>query len=266
MNREHHSLRVSVSRRAQSQVLGFMLVVAIALSATFFVSYMGINQLSQPTADQPQAIGTAQTETHAVALEDLSTGAPYRSTEFSGAGANIRYGDAVTITVTGSSPSKTLSAISIQAEPLIYDVGETQLVSVAGAVLLQDNNGGRVLKKAPPFEIAPQQSTLRLIATEQNDGIDQTQLGENRPAVVSSHRWSSSSTRFEPTDANGDLEKATITVTIESPRWEAWQSYFRDHSQVESVSTFPGSNEVSAEFETSRLLVQETKVHLRLDR
>jgi hypothetical protein len=239
-------------------------VVGIALSAFFAVGYLGIEQLSEPSKGQPERIASADVESHITALHDLSTGAPYRSIEFSGSKASIRYGDPITISVSGTSDSETLSTHTTQPEPLIYDVGQSQVVSVGGAMILQDRNGGAVLKKSPLFSIAPQQSTFRLIHSVQNDGSDQISIGENQPAYVSNHRWNTITNRFEPTDSNGDLEIATITITVQSPRYEAWERFFDEHSQTSVVSTSPGSNQVTAEFQTRRLLIQQTTVHMKL--
>jgi len=240
-----------------------MLVVALALSAFFAVSYFGIEQLSQ-TNEQPEAIASADVESHAAALHDLSTGAPYRSVEFSGSDAQIRYGDPITVSVEGVSPSESLSTITITPTPLVYDVGDSRVVSVLGATILEDDSGGMVMQSAPPVQLAPQQSTLRLMETSKNGGSDQVTIGDNREASLSNHRYQTQTDRFEPTDSNGDLETATITVTIQSPRYRAWETFFEDHPQVSSVTISPSSNEVKAEFDSKRILIQRTSINMKL--
>ena len=252
------------TRRGQSQLLGYMLLVGLGLSAFFAAGYLGIEQLSE-TSNQPQSIASADVESHAAALEELSTGTPYRSVEFSGADGNIRYGDPITVTVQASAPSGSLSPVSISATPLIYDVDDTQIASVLGATVLQGQSGGVVMQSVPPVQIAPQQSTLRLMETAQSGGADQLTTGENRAATVSNHRYQTQTTRFEPTDTNGDLEIATVTITIQSPRYEAWAAFYRDHPQVDSVST-TASNEVTIQFDTKRLLIQHTSINMKITR
>jgi hypothetical protein len=251
--------------RAVSEIIGFVLIFGLSLGAIMVTSAVGINALTDATEDQPRKIATDELDKFRTNLYDHTNRVPYRTTALTGVDGTIHYGDPVSITVSGSSGSGSLAPQTVQAEPIVYDVGRTQIVSVAGMVILQDDNGGVALKTGPRFQIAPERSQLPLIKTSQSGGVDAVSPASGTSAYLVSHRWSNSGTRYAPVDGSGNQVTATISISVNTPRYEAWAEYFRSHPQVSSVTASPGSNTVTAEFQTKELLIQRTEVRLKFD-
>jgi hypothetical protein len=65
---------------------------------------------------------------------------------------------------------------------------------------------------------------------------------------------------------SGTDEKATVQITVESPRYRAWANYFEDHSHATLVNVDESNQLVEVEFETYEVLFQRLETTLRYDR
>lgn len=263
---DHRDERSGRSRnRGASEVVGFILIFGITISVIIFTAGVGIAQLTEVSESEPRRIATSELKQLRGNLYDHTQDAPYRSTALTGGGATIHYGDPIKITVSGTSPHGNLAPQEYFIRPVVYDIGRSQVVTAGGLISLQDDTGGVALKAGPRVQIAPERSQIPILKTVQTGETEAVSPASSSSIYMVSHRWSASATRYAPTDGSGNRVLATITITVETPRYEAWERYFSEHPEISSVSTNPSTNTVTAEFETKQLIVQENEIRLRID-
>lgn len=248
--------------RGVSEVVSFLLIFALLISVSITGAVFGIDTLE--TASRGDTVHLAERSHEALRSDmyDLSSGAAYRSTEIDMAGGTLRYADPITITVTAESSAGTMEPVTIRPRPIVIDPGAYELLFVAGAIVLQQPDGG-VLKAGPVMRIEHDQSILLFLNTTRGDGP--ASVGGSGTAAIVSYRWDERVHRYEPTDGDGDPVDATVSMTVETPRTAQWRSFFESDSRFENVTVSEPSRSVRAEFVTRRLYIKTTDVEVRFD-
>jgi len=206
------------SSRGLSDVIGFVLVFGLVVSAVAVVSVGGF-QVLEDARDSQQATNAEQA-LHVLDgnVEDLAVrGAPRRSTEILLSDAELTFGDPVALNVTAGGTNYYATTVT----PLVYRTdGGAELVYVNGAVLRQHGDDAYVANE-------PRIS-----------GGDRTLV----PFVVTSARGggaSATNTRrvLVRTVVNGrevrTFDDSNVSLNLTTPRAAAWERYLEDELGAE---------------------------------
>jgi len=249
--------------RGLSNVIWAIIFFGIITFMTIGGAVMGFNALDDASGGDSRAAAQSGMLQVRGDMYDLVGGAPYRTTTLDIQDGALTYGSPIRIKVSASTGSETMDTQVIQPTPIIYDAGDYQYVFVAGAVFLEQDDG-MIIKEGPSFRIAQKEAIIPLINTTHHDGPKHVSVGGNGQGYVTGHKWDTTSTQFEPT-SDGDPVETTVTMEIESPRYEMWVSWFEQRSRFSNVNVDEDANTVSAEFTTNRLYVQTIQTRVRLE-
>lgn len=248
--------------RAVSEVISFLLLFAVLIGVSITGAVFGIESLEE--ASEGDDIHAAEGAMGAVRadLYDLSNGAVYRTTEIKLHSGALRYGNSINITITASTGGESELVHSVRPQPIVYDLGPVDVVYVAGAVLLDQPDGGTV-KTGPSLKIGSEQAIVPLVNTSYAAGP--TGIGGSGIGYVVGYRSDETVRRYEPLDADGNPVEATITIEVETPRTKQWRLYFDSSPNFENVVVDETRVTVFAEFRTQRLFIKSTNVEVRFD-
>lgn len=208
-----------MSERAVSEVLSFVLVFALILSAIALVSVGGVGSLEDARDNEQMDNAERAFDVLADNMADLhQRGAPSRATEVNLKDAQLLTGDNVTMTVTvDDTGGSQIFSESWKIRPIVYDGNdERQIVYTAGAVFRTSRDGGLRVRDPP------------LVFTDRHVLI--TVVGVNRPTVESygestvlvrtNHR--NVDTEFE----NRASEVGEVCIDVTGSRSDLWDDYF----------------------------------------
>lgn len=220
-------------RRAQSEVIGFVLVFSLVVSLVAIISVFGFGAL-EDTRDQEELKNAERAfDVLADNMADIhQEGAPSRATEISLQSADLYVGDPVNFNITLSGPEKNLSR---PLEPIVFGIGETDIVYVGGAILRDQRDGGFMVKE-PPFLISSDRLVLPIIETRQKAGASSVSGGTIRIRAVRVDRQYINDMVRNPSPYNS----AIINVT--SPRSEIWERYFEKQDGMSCEDTALANN------------------------
>jgi hypothetical protein len=248
--------------RGVSEVVSFLLIFALLIGVSITGAVFGIDTLETASRGDTIHLAERSHELLRADMYDLSSGAAYRSTEVDMAGGALRYTDPITITVTAESSTGTMEPITIHPRPIVIGSGVYELLFVAGAIVLQQPDGG-VHKAGPVVRIEHDQAILLFLNTTRGDGPES--VGGSGTAAIVSYRWDERVHRYEPTDEDGDPVEATVSMAVETPRTAQWRSFFESDPRFENVTVSESPRSVRAEFATRRLYIKTTDVAVRFD-
>lgn len=211
-----------MSERAVSEVVSYVLVFGLVVSAVGIVSVSGLSTLQDVRNDEQmenaeRAFGVLDDN-----LADVHRrGAPSRATEINLAEASLATEDNVTVQVDVTDTSGTTwSSPDWLVRPVVYEGDEgRQLAYEAGAVF-RTSNGGGIRVHEPPFVV-------------RNDRVLLSVVGLNRPdrqAVGGSTvliRGKQQATRVAYSSTANDVDRVTMTLR-ETPRTDLWRTYFEE--------------------------------------
>jgi len=232
-----------MSDRAVSEVISYVLVFSLIVSAVGLVSISGLASL-QETRDAEQ-IQNAERAFDVLAdnVADIhQRGAPSRATEIS-LGENQLYTDdnvTMRVEIDNDVDSDFDYEDSWRIRPIVYSGSEERrLVYEAGAVF-RTNRDSEILIREPPFII-------------ENDRILIPVVGINRPnaqslggsTVLVRTKLQERTTGLANPDNTTGVDKLNVTI-IDSPRQDQWQAYF-ENSGFENCSE-PNTNELTCKF------------------
>ena len=242
-----------MSERAQSEVLGFVLVFAVVVATTGLVAATAYPALSDQRNHQQTDNAERGMESLAANVDDLVRGdAPSRATEVNVDGGSVGRGAPVTVTVSGEavdgggnfSHTSTL-------EPVVYRDGEgTRLRYVGGAVVRADAGGARMVRE--PRLLLDQNGTVVPLVETRLTGAQST--GGTTTVLVRTTR-NDSSVAAAP-DGTHDL-----TVSVDSPHPEAWNRYLSSSGATCSQT----GTTVSCDLATDRVHVSVVEVDVRFE-
>lgn len=219
--------------RGASEVLGYVVVFALVITAIGFIVVAGIGSLEN-VRDAEQASNAERA--FDVVADNMAAiyerNSPSRATEIDLANSELFYGNNISIAISVDDGTTTTYEYEIQPVELrITD--DTSLVYEGGAVFRDQEDGGVILRE-PPLLFTESRVHIPIIQTTTTDfrsvgGATVLLRGqaENRSVLVS--------------DVDDTYDEVTIEVV--SPRYELWQRYFADNSAL-SCSVTDSTNTV----------------------
>lgn len=241
-----------MSDRAVSDIVGYVLVFSLIVATVGVVTTVGFGTLNdRQSAERVNNVERAF-DVFATNVEDIyREGAPSRATEMRLAEGTIRHGDAVTITVEAESGEN----VSVSPRPFVYADGDTEIVYVAGAVIRSEPDSAVVLRE-PPFRVGSEVAAFPLIETFRTSGPTTISVG-------GTVRITSTARGVNTTVPDAFAEPGDVSITVESPRSDAWARYFesRDGMSVEKHDEEEGT--VEADIETDRVTAPRFGIRLR---
>lgn len=240
-------------RRAQSEVLGFILVFSVIVASTGIVYTVGFSALEDArTAEQLNNMERAYDILDDNVRDVSQRGAPARATELDLGGGGLRLGEEVNITVTATNTTNASDSISISrtTRPLVYTLDDRSVVYASGATI-RENRDGSVITSEPEWVFGGQRAILGLVTARA--GGEREAIGGQTSVLVRTQALN----RGTDTFTTGSGSKANVTIRVESPRAEAWGQYF-ERQGLDPVDGDPTDGDVSYEFETETAYLQFT--------
>lgn len=250
-------------RRATSELLGFALVFALVTASIAMVYAGGIQGLQDARRGEQLRNVERAFDVLDDNLEDVHRhGAPSRATEISLLNGQMSYGRPVEISVyveNTADPSINQS-ITATVQPLVYTATgtDTEIVYSMGAVV-RDDGGHSTMLSEPGFVYDGQRAVLPLVVTRQREG-SRAGLGGSTTILIVAYRESKEAGTPFLTDATS---QANVSVTVESPRADAWNSYFRSNGFT-AVDADAADGAVTYYFETDRVYLPRTEIEFEL--
>lgn len=242
-----------MNSRALSETLGFIFAFALVTSSIGIVYTTGINGLDGAKRYEQANNAERAFDVLRDNLADIHRhDAPSRATEMRLVDANLRFGDPITIRVSNGSDPDGQPSYKASPHPLVYSNEHgTEIVYVGGAVIRTEEDSS-VMKNEPNFITGTKQTVLPFVVTRP-DGRARTVEGGTTVRLVGTKETTGLAGQFNtiPSDRN-------VTVTVESPRAEAWGRYFEDHGWTEVSNA--NENAVTYRFETERVYVPQTVI------
>lgn len=249
-------------RRAVSEVFSFLLLFAVIIGVSITSAVFGIESLEAASEGDDVHAAIGAMGTLRANMADLSNGAVYRVTEAGMNSGALRYGEPINISITATTADDSVLVLSVRPQPIVFDLGPVDVVYVAGAVLLDQPEGG-IMKAGPSLKIGAEQAIIPLVNTTFAAGP--SGIGGSGIGYVVGYRSDETVRRYEPIDADGNPVEATITIAVETPRTKQWRLYFDSSPNFENVVVDETRGTVLAEFRTKRLFIKSTNVEVRFD-
>lgn len=233
--------------RAVSDVLGYILIFSLILSAVAVVTAGGYSSLNgvrdAERFDNAQRVFDVLDKN----VDDhLETGVTSRGTEIRLADARIGFGDPVlfNVTVEGSGSNQTT------VEPLLYTQSSEREIAYSGGATVRTDRGASIIKNDPPFRIGDETIVTFVETRPRDSGIS----GSGRVLV----RTELSADSVHEYTGSGPYN---VTLNVTSPRTGAWEQWFE--SETGEDCTVVG-NTASCTFETETLYVRTVAIDVFL--
>lgn len=246
-----------MTERAQSEILGYLLVFTLVLATMSLIAVVGLSELQDVRDDERTTNAERAFEILADNIDDVASGgATSQATEISLADSRLSVGDPVTFTVSGESvtdPSQNFS-FAYTARPIVFDVTQGDRVVYAGGATFRDGRSGAAMKDRPALLLTPNRSVVQIVQTR----------GAGSPSAVGG----SSTVRVRTERAQRELVRVNtttynLTVEIDSPRAPAWARHLDEQPGVTCGSPTGGS--VSCSLTTDRVYVSVVRLDVYLD-
>lgn len=248
--------------RAQSDAIGFVLVfslIVLTVGTVYAAGYPALEEFR--TGEQLENMERAF-EVLDDNLDDLTReGAPSRATEIKLNGGTLAVNGSTTITVNATTTDPVRGenfTVSDESTPITYSEGDTTVVSAHGAVFRQDGDAA-VMRSEPGWVVDDDHALIPLVVTDRTG--DRVAFGGSSTVLVRG-QVTGRGVAGELVAAAGD--DVTVTVTVESPRADAWKRYFESEGFT-AVDDTPADGEVTYRFEVDSLVVQQTTVSVELE-
>lgn len=205
--------------RAVSEILGYVIIFSLVVTVIGFVTALGMPALmdvqeSEQASSAERAFDVVGENMAAV----YERGAPSRATEIDLTDTELFYGTPVTmnVTVDGNSTVTELRPVVLRVDD------DTRLVYEGGAVFRDEGDGGLVLRD-PPMLLDRSRLLVPVIKTtapaiEAAGGTTVLLRGESKQRSV-----------LHTADST-----TSVTITVESPRYDLWERYFTDQTGIGS--------------------------------
>lgn len=246
-----------MTERAQSEVLGYLLVFTLVLATMSTVAVVGLSELQDVRDEERTTNAERAFAILADNVDDVARGgATSQATEISLADSRLAFADSVTFTVSGESvtdPDRNFS-FAYSARPVVFDVTRTDRIVYAGGAMFRDGRSGAVMKDEPALLVSPNRSVVQVVQTRQ--------VGS--PNAVSG----SSTVRVRTERAQRELVRVNtstynLTIEIDSPRASAWSRYLEEQPGVACGP--PSGGSVACSVTTDRVYVSVVRVDVLLE-
>lgn len=210
--------------RGVSEVIGFVLVFSLITMtiAIVFTAGLGGLQDAQRT-EQVNNVERAFDVLDTNAKEIQRQGAPSRATEMRLSGGRLGFGEPTAVTIDANDGTE---PTTVETRPLTYTNGDTEIAYELGAIIRTDD-GGSVMLTDPGYVLNDDRSALPLLVTTKPS--DQTAISGHRTVLV---RGSKQHAQILQSRTTTDL-----TITVESPRADAWERYFDQAADRQGVGS-----------------------------
>jgi hypothetical protein len=204
--------------RAQAEALGYVIVVALIISATVVV-YVGA---STGLRDVRDAERTNNAEVAAGLLADAGTElvsreAPSRAVEVSLADSEVYLDDQIRINVTGQAVNSKANFSNVyRVTPIVYTAGDDRFV-YEGGVLFRVGRGGTLVRHAPPMSADENRTVVSVLQTRTRA----RGVGGDGTVLVRLTRADTGLIAYEE-------EPYDLNVTVYSPRAAGWERALED--------------------------------------
>lgn len=251
-----------MANRAQTEVLGYVLVFSIIVLTVAFVTTAGHSGL-QDTRDAQQ---TANLEDgFAILAENVDDvvreGVPSRATELDLSGQRVGLGRPVTVRVSATyATNGTVAFNSSQSiRPLVYRAESgAELVYVNGAVIVRGQTGGVTMLRHPRLLLSPATTVIPVV----NTSLDREQLRGRDEVVDRESRLLVRAERSGQRSITATAAAVTLTIEITSPRASAWKTYFE--TEHGATCTLNGQTAV-CQYSTESATVVITRIAISLE-
>ncbi|WP_338741751.1 DUF7289 family protein [Haloplanus salilacus] len=228
--------------RGQSETIGFVLVFALIVTSTGIVYVAGFQTLGDARTTEELRNMERAFDVLDDSISDVARrGAPSRSTEVSLGNGDLAFGDTARINVTTNVSAQ---SVEISPRPIVYRLDGTEIVYVSDAVIRTDR-GSSVMRSDPAVVANGRRVVLPLIDVDAAG--DRVGVGGDTTALIRTQSKSPPNTL----SVDPDTGRVTVTVTVESPRTEAWRRTFQRHG----FTCGPAGTTVSCSTDTDELHV-----------
>jgi hypothetical protein len=246
--------------RGVSEVLQFALILLIGLGIAFGTVVFGLGQLVDASGVDDRDASVL--EPLSKDAGEVADGAPLRGSSVSLGGSSLSMLDdeGTEIQWSLTTPSTSASG-TVTYESLSLGTGNDRLVYAQGSVLTDPVDASSSLMNfQPPFDIREERTVLPLFATQHAAGSSQLKNGDASVTQVQTAR------DVTTLGQNDDTTKVSVELTFATPRYQAWKTYFEDHSHDIAVSVDKSKEEVTVQFDTYEVSVAEIATDLRVER
>lgn len=238
--------------RAVSEVLGYVLVIAIVTMTIGVVMVLGIGGLED--TQRSEQINNMERGFDVLAHnidELIDRQAPTRATELRITSGSLGYGSSTTINVTVD--GELVGDLTIVSAPIVYDSGTgTQIAYDTGAVIRSDNDYNTMVSE-PRFIIDEDAIVIGGLRTRPVAGSVEHAAEPGTMLIRGEYLGSTTGTNT--------LNDGPIEISIESDYPDAWERYF----EQQPVGTTSRTDE-TVSFEVDPDEIDTTEVHVILVR
>jgi hypothetical protein len=209
-----------MSERAASEVVSYVLVFGLVVSAVGIVSVSGLDTLQDVRNDEQLANAEKAFRVLSDNIADIHRrDAPGRATEINLGEAQIETAANVNLSVSVADTSgNTWQSEQWQIRPIVYRGDESRsLVYEAGAVYRLSEGGG-VRVQDPPFVIRENRTLISVVGLNR---IDRQSITGSTVLVRTRHQ----STSLAYSSTEDDVRNVTVSLR-DSPRTNLWRDYF----------------------------------------
>ena len=239
-----------MSDRAVSEVVSYVLVFALVVSAVGIVSVSGLSALQDTRNDEQMDNAERAFDVLADNLADIHRrDAPSRATEISLGEAKMATGDNVTMRVNVTDTSGTWRSKGWKIRPLVYTGDEgRKLVYEAGAVF-RTSNGGGIRITDPPFVVSEDRVLISVVGLNRPD----RQALSGSTVLI---RGNNRGTTLAYNNTANDVSSLNVSIRG-TPRTDLWRTYF----QGSGFSCTDLSDGIECEFDPGSDIDQVYVVH-----
>lgn len=234
--------------RAQSEVLGFVLVFAVVLTAVALVTATGLSGLHGAQDADRRENAERAFAVLADNVAELVTGAPSRGTEMALSEARLSLGDPVTVRVhVARSDGAENHTFDYDVRPVVYaDDSRMRLRFVTGAVVRSERHGATLLG-APEWRLGDERTVIPIVRTRARG----TQSVGGTASVLVVTR------RAATTLLHSSTSPHDVTVEVETPRAAAWERSLEARHGVDCTTA---GDAVTCSFTTDRVRLSVVRV------
>lgn len=248
--------RLAARRRGQSEVIGYVAVFTIVVLLVSVAITTGYTQLEQVRSYEQANGATRTVERFSAEVETLLRDDTHQRTVDVELGeGSLSAGERVTVNVSGEAvadPSRNFSR-SVTLRTLAFQVGDTRIRYVGGAVLRVEDEGA-VMVSGPPGVFSENQTVVPVVDTALRDGS----IGGRSQVALTATRPRNGTELVAST-----TEPYNLTISIETPHPDPWERTLE--SQLNTSCTQSGTTVTCDPYETERLSVVAYRIDVTHD-
>ncbi len=240
--------------RAVSETLGYVLLIAVVFTSIGFIGAIGLPVVEEQQESEYMSNTVRAFEVFGTNLDAIERDqAPSRETEIQYQGGQMFQTEDFIMEITVSHDGEQ-DVHFLSGTPVTYEKGDSSVHYEAGSVIRQDS-GNSIMRSSPAFQFDEERVQLSVITTTVADE-QQVLSGSGKMSIIADKSGSQTHEIIRRDDSADDVE---ITITVESPRYDAWDLYFESEGLTRD-SINHDSNEVTYTFQSEELMLRETLV------